>query len=60
MYDLRLRNYQGKVYVADNEGNIVMKSLRADQITDIERYQRKRIKQLSSSQSNDLEKKEWL
>ena len=53
MFDLRLRNYQGKIYVADDTGNIVMKGLRADQVTDIERYQRKRIKELASSSSNE-------
>jgi len=51
MFELKLRKYQGNMYVADNKGNIICKRLRADQILDINRYKEKRIKRLSNSAS---------
>lgn len=52
MYDLKLRSYKGDMYVADDKGNIIMKRLRSDQILDIERYNKRRIKFLSINTPN--------
>ena len=47
MYELKLRTHKGKIFVADSFGNIIMKNLRSDQILSINRYEKKRINELS-------------
>ncbi len=41
MYNLKLREHKSGHYLADNEGNIIVKSLEEWQVIQIQEYQKK-------------------